>query len=88
MIAFTGPWRLVTARISAKCATLMILMCLPSILMCLALTLPGWIFQSPHQQGYYYFALVLGQDPLRWLAIALGAVCTVFSLAMPRAIDD
>lgn len=88
MILITGPWRLLTARISGKCATFMILMCIPSILVCATLTLPGLIFQSPHQQAYYYFALMLGQDPLRWIAFGLAACCTVFSLAMPGTIDQ
>ncbi len=88
MIAFTGPWRLLTARISGKCATFMILLCIPSLVVCATLLLPGWIFQSPHQQGYYYFGLMLGQDPLRWVAIFLAALCSIFSLAMPRAIDE
>ena len=88
MIVFTGPWRLLTSRISGKCAAFMVFMCLPSILVAITLLFPGWVFQSPQQQAYYYFGLTLGQEPLRWVAIVLAGVCTVFSLAMPGAIDE
>ncbi|MCF7675193.1 MAG: hypothetical protein K9N23_15000 [Akkermansiaceae bacterium] len=87
MICITGPWQLLTKGVSRKCATFMILMCIPSLVVCATLTLPGWVFQSPHQQAYYYFSLMLGQEPLRWLAYGLGACCTLFSLALPGTMD-
>lgn len=87
MVLITGPTHLLTERISGKCALLMILLCIPSLIVCAMLTLPGLVFHSPQQHAYYYFALMLGQTPLRWIAFSLAASCTVFSLAMPATID-
>ena len=87
LVLVTGPSQLLTERISGKCAVLMILLCIPSLVVCAMLTLPGLMFQSPQQHAYYYFALMLGQTPLRWIAFSLAACCTVFSLALPATID-
>jgi len=87
MILRTGPMRLLTSRISLKCAFLMVLLCIPSLVVCATMTLPGLIFQSPQQNTFYHFAIALGQDPWRWVALSLAAICTLFALAMPDTID-
>ena len=88
LVLFAGPKRLLTERLSFKCAALMVLMCIPSLLICAMLTLPGLIFQSPHQQAYYYFSQMLVRDQLVWFVFGLTAACTVLSLAMPGMIDE
>jgi hypothetical protein len=87
MILVTGPWRLVSSRISLKCAILMVLLCIPSFVVCATMTLPDLIFQSPQQNTCYHFAAALGQDPWRWVALSLATVCVLFSLALPDTID-
>lgn len=79
----SGPWLLLTSRLSAKKASLMILLCTPPLLFCAMLTLPAMVFQSPQQQAYFYFAQILNQDPTRWLILALTALCVVMALAVP-----
>jgi hypothetical protein len=88
LVLFAGPKRLLTERLSLKCAVLMVLMCIPSLLICALLTLPAMIFQSPHQQAYYYFSQMLNHDPLVWFVFGLATACTVLSLAMPGVIDE
>lgn len=82
----SGPRVLLTSRISGKCALIMILMSMPSLLCCFMLTVPGFIFQSPHQQAYFYFSRVLNEDPTRWIVLFLAGVCTLISLAVPATI--
>jgi hypothetical protein len=77
---------LLTSRISAKCATMMTALCMPSLLFCATLTIPALIFQSPEQQEYFYFSKVLNEDPTRWLALLLAGACALFSLAVPAAL--
>ena len=83
LIFITGPRLLFTTRISGKCAFIMMLMMVPSVLCCLMLTMPGIIFQSPQQQAYFYFAKMLENDPTRWIVLALAGVCSLISLAVP-----
>jgi hypothetical protein len=79
----SGPKVLFTSQISAKCAASMVLMCAPAMLFSVILTLPAVIFQSPQQNAYYHFARVLEDDPARWIALFLGGVCAILSLALP-----
>ena len=79
----SGPKVLLTSRISAKCALVMALMCLPSLSCCFLLTIPGLIFQSPQQQAYFYFSKVLNEDPSRWICLLLAGLCALLSLAVP-----
>lgn len=79
----TGPKVLFTSRISGKCALIMTVMCSPALLFCFILTVPGMVFQSPHQHAYYYFSRVLNEDPTRWIALLLAGVCALLSLAIP-----
>ena len=84
----SGPKVLLTSRISGKCAFMMSLMCAPSLIFCFMLTVPGLIFQSPHQQAYYYFSMVLDEDPYRWIVLTLAGLCSLMSLAMPATMRD
>jgi len=79
----SGPKVLLTSQISLKCALAMIIMCMPALLMCSILTLPALVFQSPEQNGYFYFAKVLEQDPARWIGLLLAGLCVILSLALP-----
>jgi hypothetical protein len=78
-----GPKKLFTARISAKCAALMAMMCSPSLLLCAVLTLPGLIFQNPQQNAYFHFANMVNQEPGRWFVLLLAGICVVMSMAVP-----
>ena len=78
-----GPKVLFTSRISGKCAFIMMLMTAPSLLFCALLIIPGLIFQSPHQQAYFYFSSMLDKDPARWVVLCLAGFCTLMSLAIP-----
>lgn len=79
----SGPKLLVTSRISGKCAALMLMLCTPSLLFWSVLTIPAFLFQSPQQNSYYYFSMVLNQDPGRWFVLLLAGTCAVLSLAIP-----
>lgn len=83
LILFSGPKVLLTSQISGKCAAFMILLCAPSLLFCAILTLPAQIFQSPQQHAYYYFSLMLDEDPTRWIAMLLVGLCVILALALP-----
>lgn len=82
----SGPWLLLTSRLSKKNASLMILLCAPALLFCSMLTIPALIFQSPQQQAYFYFAQILNQDPIRWVILALTGLCTMMALAIPAMV--
>ena len=84
----SGPKVLFTSRISGKCAFIMSLMCVPSLLFCFMLIVPGLIFQSPHQQAYFYFSMVLDEDPYRWIVLGLTGICTLMSLAVPATMRE
>ena len=84
----SGPKILLTSQISAKCAFIMSLMCAPSLIFCFMLTIPGLIFQSPQQQAYFYFSMVLDEDPYRWIVLALVSICTLMSLAVPATMRE
>lgn len=81
-----GPRLLLTTQLSAKNASLMILLCAPALLFCSMLIIPAMIFQSPQQQAYFYFAQILNQDPIRWVILAFAGVCAIMALAVPAMI--
>ena len=83
-----GPKLLLTSRISGKCAAIMTMMCTPSLLCCFILTIPGFIFQSPQQNAYFYFSKVLNEDPARWIVLLLAGTCTLMSLAIPATMTE
>lgn len=78
-----GPKKLLTSRISVKCAAIMVAMCAPSILFCAILTIPAMIFQSPQQNAYFQFSEVLESDSSRWFVLVLAGLCSLLSLAVP-----
>ena len=67
---------------------MMVLLCLPSLVFCALLTLPGLIFRSPYQDAFFYFSMVLNEDPARWAVLALGGLCALISLAMPAVLRE
>lgn len=83
LLFVAGPRQLLTHEISAKCASLMIAMCAPSLLLCSLLTLPALLFHAPQHNPYFHFARVLDSDPLRWLVFVMAAVCALLSLVIP-----
>ena len=82
----SGPWLLLTSRLSTKNASLMMLLCAPALLLCGLLTLPALIFQSPQQQAYYYFGQILTQESVSWSILALTGFCTLTALAIPAMV--
>ena len=85
---FLGPQRLLTSRISGKCATLMVFLCSPSLLFCAALTVPSLLFQSPNQQAYFYFGQIIQRDPANWLIMPVVAACALSALIIPAAMPE
>ena len=83
MIFISGPRDLVTSELSAKNASLMIMLSIPALLFCAMLTISAMLFTSPEQNAYFYFAGILNHDPSRWLILALAGVCSFLALAMP-----
>ena len=83
-----GPKQLLTSRISAKCAAVMVTMCSPALLFCSLLTIPAMIFQSPHQNAYFHFSQVLEHDPSRWFVLLLAGLCAIMSLAIPATMPE
>ncbi len=79
----SGPKKLLTSRISGKCAACMMMMCSPALLFCALLTIPAMLFQSPQQHAYFYFAQTLDHDPARWIVLTMSAICVIMSLAVP-----
>lgn len=79
----SGPWLLLTSRLSGKTASLMIMLCAPALLFCLLLTIPGLLFKSPEQHAYYQFAKALDQDPTRWILLAITGIFILIALAIP-----
>lgn len=79
----SGPWLLLTSRLSAKAASLMIMLCVPALLFCSLLTIPAFLFESPEQHAYYQFAKALDQDPTRWIILVITGICTLMALAIP-----
>ena len=79
----SGPWLLLTSRLSAKSASLMIMLCVPALLFCALLTVPGFLFESPEQHAYYQFAKALDQDPTRWIILTVTGLCSLLALAIP-----
>ena len=83
LVFLRGPRALFTSQISGLCGALMILSCVPSLLYCAMLTIPGLLFNSPEQQAYFYFSRVLNHDPGQWIVLAFTGLCTLFALALP-----
>jgi hypothetical protein len=83
-----GPKQLLTSRISAKCAAIIVAMCTPSLLFCGMLTIPAMIFQSPQQNAYFHFSQVLERDPTRWVVLILAGMCALMSLAVPATLPE
>ncbi|MEO7097886.1 MAG: hypothetical protein ABI162_00895 [Luteolibacter sp.] len=79
----TGPRLLLTSRISAKSASMMIMLSAPALILCGMLTIPALLFPSPQQQAYFYFSQILDHDPSRWIPLALASICTVIAMAVP-----
>lgn len=84
----SGPWLLMTSRLSRKNASMMILLCAPALLFCGMMTIPELIFQSPQQQAYFYFSRVLNDDPVRWIGLVLAGICALIALAVPASNSD
>lgn len=84
----SGPKRLLTSRISTKCAAAMVAMCSPSLLFCALLTIPTMIFQSPEQNAYFHFARVVENDPTRWAVLLVSGLCAIMSLAVPATMPE
>jgi hypothetical protein len=84
----SGPKQLLTSRISVKCASIMIIMCAPSLLFCSLLTFPALIFTSPNQNAYFHFSKMLDQDPTRWIVLTLAGICAIISLAIPATMTE
>ena len=81
----SGPWLLLTSRLSAKSAALMTLLCAPALLQTALVTVPAMIFQSPQQHAYFHFARILEQNPVQWPMLALVAACMVIALPTTEA---
>lgn len=81
----SGPRILLTARITGKCAALMSLLLVTSLLSCLFILLPPVLFQSPQQNAYFYFAEILDRDPSRWFSVGLSVLCVLIALTIPAA---
>lgn len=79
----SGPRLLFTSRLSAKSASLMILLSIPALLLTLLLTIPPLLFNSPEQHAYYEFANAINHDPTYLIILAFAALCTIISLAIP-----
>ena len=79
---------LISSQITGLCATLMIFLCLPSLLYCAMLTVPGLLFRSPEQHAYYYFARILNEDPGRWIILVVATVCTIIAMALPATMPE
>jgi len=87
LIFISGPQVLLTSQISVKCAAVMMVMCAPALIFTAMLTLPALVFQSPQQNGYFYFAKVLDEDPTRWVVLFVSGVCAILSLALPATME-
>lgn len=83
LVFLKGPKVLITSQISGLCGALMILACVPSLLYCAMLTIPGVVFNSPEQQAYFYFSKMLNNDPGYWFVLTFTGLCTLFALALP-----
>ena len=88
LVFVRGPKVLFTSQITGLCATLMILLCLPSLIYCALLTVPGLLFYSPEQHAYYYFSRILNEDPGRWIVLMVAAACTIIALALPATMPE
>jgi hypothetical protein len=83
-----GPKRLLTSRISGKCAAVMVALCSPALLFFTLITIPTIIFQSPDQNAYFHFARVVEHDPSRWALLALAGFCTLMAMAVPATMPE
>lgn len=83
VIFLTGPRLMLTSRLSRRSATYMIMLCVPAIVLFISTTLPRWLFQSPDQEAYFYFAGTFTQDLSKGYLLVLSALCMLLVLAMP-----
>lgn len=70
-------------RLCRKSATYIILLCVPALALFVSMTLPSWVFQSPDQEAYYYFARAFSNDLAKGYLLALSALCMLLVFAMP-----
>ena len=85
MTFISGPILLFTSRLSVKSASIMIMLCVPTLLLTAVLTIPPLLFTSPDQNAYFQFAHTINSDPTRLLVLALAGICTVLALAIPAS---
>lgn len=83
MTFVSGPILLLTTRLSAKSASMMIMLCVPALLLALLQTVPRFLFNSPEQHAYYEFANLINQDASQLAVLALATACSVIALAIP-----
>ncbi len=83
-----GPQVLLTRRISGKCAAAVAMMCIPSLIFFVIMTVPSFVFRSPDQNQYFHFARMLERDPSQWGVFLLVSFCAVCSLAVPASIPN
>ena len=50
--------------------------------------IPALIFRSPYQHAFFYFSMVLNEDPDRWAVLGLGGLCALMSLAVPATLRE
>ncbi|MEO5916331.1 MAG: hypothetical protein ABIS50_18985 [Luteolibacter sp.] len=84
----TGPRALLTSRLSPRSASYIMLLCLPAIMLYLAMTVPSMLFQSPDQEAYFYFASSLNHDLSSGYMLALSVLCMFVALTLPAASPD
>lgn len=87
-IFIVGPCTLLTSGLNFKSAAMMIMLCVPALLFCGMLTIPAILFTSPQQNAYFYFAVGLNHDPIRFLGLLLACTSTLVALAVPAAQDS
>jgi hypothetical protein len=79
----SGPRMRVSAELSGKTASLMILLCVPALLLLAMITIPSLLFPTAQNEAYFYFARCLDQELSRWSILALTAVCSLAALIIP-----
>jgi hypothetical protein len=80
--------RLMTSRLCRKSAIYIILLCTPALALFLSMTVPTWVFQSPDQEAYYYFAKAFTFGLEKGYLLALSVLCMLLTFAMPAAPQD
>ena len=61
----------------------MIIGAIPAILAGLFTTVPGFLFQTPEQHAFFYFAEIVEGNSASSLPMLLGAVTSLFSFRFP-----